>query len=75
MASKKSSKKKISKPVKKAKAKKPKAKKKRPRNKKDPKDHYVNAKEFFEEIKTYYKTDVISDHLAQSTYKIAVGLS
>jgi DNA-directed RNA polymerase specialized sigma24 family protein len=30
---------------------------------------------FYEQIKTYYETDVIPDILAQSVYKIAVGLS
>ena len=39
------------------------------------KEHYVNGKEFEEEIRTFYNTDVITDHLAISIQKIANGLS
>ena len=42
--------------------------------KKEKKEHYVNAKVFFEQIKTYYETDVLPDGLAESLHKIAVGL-
>lgn len=38
-------------------------------------DHYVSSKEFVEEIKLYYKTNVISNNLAESLTKIANGLS
>lgn len=38
-------------------------------------EHYVNPKEFYEQIKDYYKTDVLHDTLAESVYKIATGLS
>ena len=42
-----------------------------------PKDrpHYVNSKEFEEEIRTYYKTGDCSDKLCDSLTKIANGLS
>ena len=50
--------------------------KKRKRKKStDKKQHYVNSKEFYEEIKEYYKTDIIPDKLAESLLKIATGLS
>ena len=39
------------------------------------KEHYVNGKEFEEEIRKYYNTDNISDNLAISISKIANGLS
>tara|TARA_R110000751_G_scaffold147516_1_gene252138 strand:+ start:62 stop:580 length:519 start_codon:yes stop_codon:yes gene_type:complete len=75
MASKQSKKK----AVKKVATKPPAAKKKRKKRKKqtaaEAKKNYVNAKDFFNEICEYYKTDVIPDHLAESVYKIAVGLS
>lgn len=69
------SKKTAKKPVKKA-AKKP-AKKPRKRRKKntDKEKHYVNAGEFLDALKAYYKSDVITDELAQMVNKIANGLS
>tara|TARA_Y100000310_G_C20457660_1_gene703813 strand:+ start:245 stop:778 length:534 start_codon:yes stop_codon:yes gene_type:complete len=51
------------------------AKKKKPKTKKPIKEHYVNAKVFYEQIKTYYETDIIPDELAESINKIAKGLS
>lgn len=39
------------------------------------KEHYVNAKEFEEEIKAYYDSNKISNNLAESITKIANGLS
>ena len=39
------------------------------------KKHYVNPKDFYEQIKEYYKTDIIPDVLAESINKIATGLS
>jgi len=54
-----------------------KAVKKRKKRKKSDgkKQNYVDPKVFFDEICQYYKTDIIPDHLAESVYKIAVGLS
>lgn len=52
--------------------------KKRPgRKSKKDKPHYVNAKEFTQDIIDYYKsgTDEIGEKLGQSIYKIATGLS
>jgi hypothetical protein len=46
---------------------------KKPRGKE--KVHYVNGKEFEEEIRHYYKTDFISAKLGESINKIANGLS
>ena len=46
---------------------------KKPRGKE--KIHYVNSKEFEEEIRTFYKTDFISIKLGESINKIAHGLS
>jgi len=42
-----------------------------------PKDkvHYVNSREFEDEIRNYYKTDKLSDKLCESINKIANGLS
>lgn len=42
-----------------------------------PKDkvHYVNSKEFEDEIRNYYKTDNLTDKLCESINKIANGLS
>jgi hypothetical protein len=42
-----------------------------------PKDkvHYVNSKEFEDEIRKYYKTDAMPDKLCESLNKIANGLS
>jgi len=44
---------------------------------KEKKPHYVNSKEFTEDIKTYYKSgsDEISEKLGESIFKIATGLS
>ena len=39
------------------------------------KEHYVNGKEFEEEIRNFYKTDEVTDKLALSITKIANGLS
>jgi len=39
------------------------------------KEFYVNPKEFYNEIKTYYGTDDLTDSLAESVNKIAIGLS
>ena len=50
---------------------KPKAKKK----KKSKKAYYVSPKEFLGRLTEYYKTDDLEDELAESVYKIAVGLS
>jgi len=47
-------------------------KKKSPSEKKE---NYVNSKEFEEEIKLYYKSNKISNKLAESITKIANGLS
>jgi hypothetical protein len=50
--------------------------KKRKRSKsKDKAAHYVNGKEFYEQIKEYYRTDDMKDILAESIHKIATGLS
>ena len=42
-----------------------------------PKDkvHYVNSREFEDEIRNYYKTDIMTDKLCESINKIANGLS
>lgn len=42
-----------------------------------PKDkvHYVNSREFEDEIRNYYKTDAMTDKLCDSLNKIANGLS
>ena len=42
-----------------------------------PKDkvHYVNSREFEDEIRNYYKTDTMTDKLCDSINKIANGLS
>jgi hypothetical protein len=37
--------------------------------------HYVNGKEFEEEIRAYYKTDFVTQKLGESLTKIANGLS
>ena len=50
---------------------KPRAKTKKPNKK----TYYVNPKEFLQNLKDYYKTDDLIDELAESVYKIAVGLS
>lgn len=39
------------------------------------KEFYVNPKEFYNQIKTYYETDDLDDVLAESVHKIAIGLS
>ena len=48
---------------------------KKKRKKAKEKKHYVNPKDFYEQIKEYYKTDIIPDVLAESINKIATGLS
>ena len=50
---------------------KPKKKKK----KANKKAYYVSPKEFLGRLTEYYKTDDLGDELAESVYKIAVGLS
>jgi hypothetical protein len=75
MASKQSKKKVAKKPTTKPAAAKKKRKKRKKQTAAEAKKNYVNAKDFFNEICEYYKTDVIPDHLAESVYKIAVGLS
>jgi len=50
---------------------KPKAKKK----KANKKTYYVNPKRFLELLTVYYSTEDFVDELAESVYKIAVGLS
>ena len=79
-ASKKSAKKAATKKTatKKAATKKAATKKKAPKKKRKKakeKKHYVNPKDFYEQIKEYYKTDIIPDVLAESINKIATGLS
>ena len=39
------------------------------------KPHYVNSKEFEEEIRLYYTTDIITTYLADAIRRIAYGLS
>jgi len=39
------------------------------------KPHYVNSKQFEDEIRQYYKTDKITDYLAEAIRRIAYGLS
>ena len=50
-------------------------KKRRKKSSKEKKAHYVNAKEFYQQICDYYKTGVLPDYLAESINKIAIGLS
>jgi len=45
------------------------------KKKKAKKAYYVNPKEFLQMLKDYYGSDDFIDELAESTYKIAVGLS
>ena len=45
------------------------------RKKKDTKAHYVNSAEFYEQIKEYYRTDILPDELCGAIMKIATGLS
>ena len=56
-----------------------KAPKKAPRKRKpkntDKEKHYVNSKEFLEELSQYYETDEVTDTLASMITKIANGLS
>jgi hypothetical protein len=56
-----------------------KAPKKAPRKRKpkntDKEKHYVNSKEFLEELSQYYETDEVTDILAGMITKIANGLS
>ena len=49
--------------------------KKRAKSTKDKKAHYVNAKDFYDQIKEFYKTEYMPDVLAESINKIAIGLS
>ena len=53
----------------------PAKKKKRKKSKADKNKHYVNGKEFYEQICQYYKTGELEDVLAESIVKIANGLS
>ncbi|NBW58771.1 hypothetical protein EBR43_13560, partial [bacterium] len=39
------------------------------------KPHYVNSKQFEDEIRQFYKTDNITDYLAEAIRRIAYGLS
>lgn len=48
---------------------------KRKKSSNDKKEHYVNSKEFEDEIIRYYENNKISDSLAESITKIANGLS
>jgi len=48
---------------------------KQPTSKSKKKEYYVNPKEFYNQIKIYYKTDDLCDNLAESVHKIATGLS
>lgn len=45
------------------------------KTKKSKKEHYVSPKRFLELLTEFYKTDNFVDELAESVYKIAVGLS
>jgi hypothetical protein len=49
-------------------------KRKKRKKSKDKSTHYVNAKEFYQEICDYYQSDILPDHLAESINKIAIGL-
>ena len=55
------------------------SKKKAPRKRKpkntDKEKHYVNSKEFLEELRQYYESDEVTDTLASMITKIANGLS
>lgn len=53
----------------------PPLKKKRKRASRKDTNTYVNQAEFMEELKAYYKSDVISEQLATFVKKIAEGLS
>ena len=50
-------------------------KKRKRKSSKEKKPHYVDSKVFYEQIKEYYRTDIIPDELATSLTKIAQGLS
>ena len=50
-------------------------KKRKRKSSKEKKPHYVDSKVFYEQIKEYYRTDIIPDELASSLTKIAQGLS
>ena len=52
-----------------------KTKPKKKKKKANKKAHYVSPKRFLELLKNYYESDDLVDELAESTYKIAVGLS
>ena len=45
------------------------------RKRKKPGVHYVNGKEFYDQICEYYKTEDMKDYLCESIQKIATGLS
>jgi len=48
----------------------------KPKTKKpNKKTYYVNPKQFLQQLTEYYETDDLIDELAESVYKIAVGLS
>jgi len=48
----------------------------KPKTKKpNKKTYYVNPKQFLQQLTEYYSTDDLIDELAESVYKIAVGLS
>ena len=51
------------------------APKKRKKRKSKTTEHYVNGKEFYAQIKEYYRTGDLKDYLAESIQKIATGLS
>ena len=51
------------------------AKPKKKKKKANKKAYYVSPKEFLGRLTEYYKTDDLEDELAESVYKIAVGLS
>lgn len=52
-----------------------KAVKKKKKSTKKKKEWYVNPTDFYNQIKTYYETEIIPDVLAESINKIAIGLS
>ena len=47
----------------------------KPKKKKSKKAYYVDPKRFLQLLKEYYESDDLIDELAESTSKIAVGLS
>jgi hypothetical protein len=50
-------------------------KKPRKKKKKSTKAHYVNSKDFYNQIKEFYGNDILPDSLAEMINKIAIGLS